>query len=81
MYVLEIPRRRGFQKLKFLKESMKLDLNFQGAGGVQTSGGGMDIFSRTHAIAVLRIWRYIKATPQVDEFDNNYSWHLSAWQV
>ena len=47
---LEIPRGRGSQKPKFLKESMKLNWKFLGGGGVQTkkpSVGEVWIFSGT----------------------------------
>ena len=40
----------GYQKSKFLKESMGLNWNFQRGGGIQTkkpSVGGLSIFSGT----------------------------------
>ncbi len=48
---LEIPRGRGSQKTKFLKETMGLNRNFQRSGGDSnqkpSQGRGMDIFSGT----------------------------------
>lgn len=53
---LEIPKGRGgdFQKLKFLKESLMLNWNFQSGGGVQPKktfhGRGFGFFLEQHNI-------------------------------